>query len=55
LKDVSDSIIINLREASRVPEFSVDLLKAVRATIESIAIEYMQRKPGSERVSRFLL
>ncbi|KAH8745739.1 hypothetical protein F5882DRAFT_494373, partial [Hyaloscypha sp. PMI_1271] len=28
------------REASRVPEFSVDLLKAVRATIESITIEY---------------
>ena len=28
------------REASRIPEFSVDLLKAVRATIESITIEY---------------
>jgi hypothetical protein len=28
------------REASSVPEFSVDLLKAVRATIESITIEY---------------
>ncbi|KAH8761260.1 hypothetical protein F5882DRAFT_336780, partial [Hyaloscypha sp. PMI_1271] len=27
------------REASRVPEFSVDLLKAMRATIESIPIE----------------
>jgi hypothetical protein len=37
------------REASRVPEFSVDLLKAVRATIESITIEYMQREPGSEQ------
>jgi hypothetical protein len=49
LKDVSDGIITNLREASRVPEFSVDLLKAVRATIESITIEYMQREPGSEQ------
>ncbi|KAL5313338.1 hypothetical protein ACEPPN_019071 [Leptodophora sp. 'Broadleaf-Isolate-01'] len=28
------------REASSVPEFSVDLLKAVRATLESISIEY---------------
>jgi hypothetical protein len=36
LKDILDSIITNLREASKVPEFSVDLLKAVRATIESM-------------------
>jgi len=28
------------REASRVPEFSVDLLEAVRVTIESITIEF---------------
>ncbi|KAH8791721.1 hypothetical protein F5882DRAFT_376833 [Hyaloscypha sp. PMI_1271] len=28
------------REASRVPEFSVDLLKAVRAALESITIEF---------------
>ncbi|TVY12698.1 hypothetical protein LARI1_G009579 [Lachnellula arida] len=28
------------REASRVPEFAVNLLKAVRATIESITIEF---------------
>lgn len=28
------------REALKVPEFSVDLLKAVRATIETITIEY---------------
>jgi hypothetical protein len=28
------------REASTVPEFSADLLKAVRATMESISVEY---------------
>jgi hypothetical protein len=43
------------REASRVPEFSVDLLKAVRATNESITIEYMQREPGSEQSVKILV
>lgn len=31
-------------EASTVPEFSVDLLKVVRATLESITIEYNEAK-----------